>query len=167
MITCKNRPGLWSAILFTIGCSLTMIGMLWTSVPVAQASLPPRPTSQVSLKPQTPVSARITLLLEFPADWPWADVHWQELCTVVEWQDGWGNWHIVEGWRGALDDVTVNDTGMVSAFKTWWAAKKDYGTGPFRWVITQGLGGALLATSDSFYIPAAHNMSVTVKVSIE
>jgi len=49
--------------------------------------------------------------------------------SVVQWQDSAGNWHDVEGWRGTLDS-----TGYIR----WWVAARDFGTGPFRWVITGG-----------------------------
>ncbi len=49
--------------------------------------------------------------------------------SVVQWQDVNGNWHDVEGWRGTLDS---------SGYICWWVAAKDFGTGPFRWVITGG-----------------------------
>ena len=49
--------------------------------------------------------------------------------SVVQWQDSAGNWHDVEGWRGTLDS---------SGYIRWWVAAKDFGTGPFRWVITGG-----------------------------
>ena len=49
--------------------------------------------------------------------------------SVVQWQDSAGNWHDVEGWRGTLDS---------HGYIRWWVAAKDFGTGPFRWVITGG-----------------------------
>jgi hypothetical protein len=49
--------------------------------------------------------------------------------SVVQWQDINGNWHDVEGWRGTLDS---------NGYIRWWVAAKDFGTGPFRWVITGG-----------------------------
>jgi len=50
--------------------------------------------------------------------------------SVVQWQDSAGNWHDVEGWRGTLDNRGV---------RRWWVAAKDFGTGPFRWVV-EGAG---------------------------
>ncbi len=49
--------------------------------------------------------------------------------SVVQWQDSAGNWHDVEGWRGTLDS---------QGYIRWWVDAKDFGTGPFRWVITGG-----------------------------
>jgi len=49
--------------------------------------------------------------------------------SVVQWQDVNGNWHDVEGWRGTLDS---------HGYIRWWVAAKDFGTGPFRWVISGG-----------------------------
>lgn len=56
--------------------------------------------------------------------------------TVVQWQDSAGNWHDVEGWRGTLDDRGV---------RRWWVDAKDFGTGPFRWVI-EGANAASMAS---------------------
>jgi hypothetical protein len=54
--------------------------------------------------------------------------------SVVQWQDVNGNWHDVEGWRGTLDS---------SGYIRWWVAARDFGTGPFRWVITSGTGDSI------------------------
>jgi hypothetical protein len=173
MITVKHRPGVWLALLATIACSLAVVGMLWTPAPAARADLPPRPTAQATAtveakaKARPPVGAQIKLQVQFPADWPWASVHWQDLWTVVQWQDAWGDWHTVEGWQGELDDVVVNAAGVVSGHKTWWVAQKDFGTGPFRWVVTQGKGGTPLAASKSFDLPSFNREIVTAEMLLE
>jgi hypothetical protein len=169
MITIKHRSSVWLALLAAIACSLVVVGMPWASVPAAQADLPPRPTVpvQATTKPSPPVGAWIKLQVQFPADWPWASVHWQDLWTVVQWQDAWGDWHTVEGWQGELDDVAVDAAGMVSGHKTWWVAEKDFGTGPFRWVVTQGKGGTLLGASQSFDLPSFNRETVTAQMPLE
>jgi hypothetical protein len=43
--------------------------------------------------------------------------------------------------------------GTLDGQKIWWVAQRDFGTGPFRWVIYEGQGGRLLATSEPFYLP--------------
>jgi hypothetical protein len=55
-----------------------------------------------------------------------------------------GNWHDVEA---------------------WWVAAKDFGTGPFRWVIYRGQAGELLAISQAFYLPDAAGATTKLEVS--
>ncbi|MBN1814245.1 MAG: hypothetical protein JXA14_20570 [Anaerolineae bacterium] len=168
MSPARHRSSVWPTLLATIACSLAVVGMLsWTPVPAAQAGLPPRPTAEAQAKSRSVVGAQIQLQVQFPADWPWASVHWQDLWTVVQWQDAWGDWHVVEGWQGELDDVAVDDAGVVSGQKTWWVAEKDFGTGPFRWVVTRGKGGTLLAASKSFGLPSFSREIVTAAVLLQ
>ena len=75
--------------------------------------------------------------------------------TVVQWQDDLGNWHNVDEWQGTFE---ANQ-------KTWWVDAKDFSTGPFRWVVYQTPGGAVLAQSDPFYLPSAAFETVFVKIS--
>jgi hypothetical protein len=67
-----------------------------------------------------------------------------EAWTVVQWQDTNGGWQQVEGWQGTLE---------ADGSKRWWVAAKDFGKGPFRWVILARQGGQPLATSALFYLP--------------
>jgi hypothetical protein len=64
--------------------------------------------------------------------------------TIVQWQDGNGAWHNVEGWRAAL----------VGDYQEWWLGRNDYGTGPFRWCVLATPMGSIVASSDPFYLPA-------------
>jgi hypothetical protein len=79
--------------------------------------------------------------------------------TVVEWQDPFtGQWNAVEGWQG-----TVEQDGT----QTWWVASKDYGAGPFRWVILESkeadrLAGDQLAISEIFNLPQKRGEIVVV-----
>src|SRR5688572_5567394 len=50
------------------------------------------------------------------------------LGSVVQWQDGLGNWHDVDSWRSELTWLT-----SYVFFQPWGVAPKDFGTGPFRW----------------------------------
>ena len=72
---------------------------------------------------------------------------------MVEWGDGNGNWHAVENW------VTA-PTSQV----TWEVWPKDYGTGPFRWVIYDR--GAPLGTSQPFHLPSADGQVMDVVVML-
>lgn len=78
-----------------------------------------------------------------------------KLWSVVQWQDAGGNWHDVEAWRGVIDQSQ----------QMWWVAEKDFGTGPFRWVIYRDSGGEILAQSQQFFLPAANNQLIDVVIS--
>jgi LysM repeat protein len=66
--------------------------------------------------------------------------------TSVQWQDGLGQWHDVEGWQG-----TLNTAGQ----RVWWAGNDLLGNnGLYRWVVYQYQGGPVWATSLVFHFPA-------------
>ena len=73
--------------------------------------------------------------------------------TVVQWQGGMGQWHEVEGWRGQAQDGTI----------AWAVEEKDFGSGPFRWVVYHPQAGRIVGASYPFYLPHA-NQTVTVTV---
>ena len=107
-------------------------------------ALPPRPDQ---LTPTPTLGGAIELHIEGFRAGLWA---------VVQWQDGLGNWHDVEGWRGEPADERV----------IWWVAPKDFGTGPFRWAIYDGAAGDLLVACDPFYLPDWHGQVVRAAVSV-
>lgn len=79
--------------------------------------------------------------------------------TVIQWHcpsDGrsTGGWREVEGWQGAPTNSS-----------RWWVHPKDFGTGPFRWLVMTGPGGAEWAASASFYLPGQPNETLRVEVS--
>ncbi len=65
--------------------------------------------------------------------------------TVVQWQGGTGHWHDVEGWRGQAQNGTI----------VWTVEEKDFGSGPFRWVVYQPQMGRIIDASYPFYLPHA------------
>ena len=77
--------------------------------------------------------------------------------AVVQWQDSTGGWHDVEGWRSMLGE---------SGTKRWWVAPRDFGTGPFQWVIAQGTEGTQLAVSEPFTLPASANQTLQISLSL-
>ena len=68
----------------------------------------------------------------------------------------------VEGWQGTFDDA---QTG--GRTKQWWVAEKDFGTGPFRWLVYQEQGGPMLAASESFDLPAFNGAIVSVEPTLK
>ena len=125
----------------------------------AQVRLPPRPTPHEDGWNEGLGGATIELRVRF--DGAQQAAHWQELWTVVEWQDAFGAWHEVEGWRGTLDEM-VNGEGR----KVWWVSPGDLSKGPFRWTVYQSRFGGLLAHSDPFNLPGAADQTIRVNVAL-
>jgi hypothetical protein len=152
-----------------MGIIITLLA-LWLPAfaQAAPSALPPRPPiptpTPTSLPPaQSPtVMASIELHVRFGSKWSWETMTWQDLRTVVQWQDRLGNWHAVDGWRGALDEF-INDEGC----KVWWVAEDDFGSGPFRWAVTDGKSDKPIAASNSFNLPAHRNEQVLVEITLE
>ncbi len=156
MIT-KNQIRIHSIIIIASIVGMLLLGVWLPSLALAAPlALPPRPTpsptptpiSETTSRPEPPAGAHIAL--RAPAAPPGA---W----SIVQWQDEAGDWHDVKGWQGAFDSDTQ---------KVWWTAEKDFGTGPFRWMIHQGQGGRFLAASESFYLPEAANETMTIEVIV-
>jgi hypothetical protein len=80
-----------------------------------------------------------------------------QLWTVVQWQDGFGNWHDVKGWQGTLESGDR---------KTWWVLAADLSTGPVRWALYENPTGALIGLSESFYLPSFAGETILAKVSV-
>lgn len=65
--------------------------------------------------------------------------------AVVQWQDGMGWWHDVDGWRGSTGGGVI----------AWTVEEKDFGSGPFRWVVYHPQTGEVFGASYPFYLPEA------------
>ena len=168
------------AVLCAVGLAL-MMSPVQTTAQEPTPTLPEDtwtpgpPATKIPLPTATPAGARaqsksangrMELHAVFPAAWPWSEVHWQDVCTVVQWQDAWSDWHAVEGWRGTLDDVSTGVSDKIVGHKTWWVAAEDLGKGPFRWQAYRCGNGKLLATSAPFYLPSSPTMPEESQVSL-
>jgi hypothetical protein len=120
----NNRAG--PRIALIVACAVLLVASISSLVNVAKADLPPRPNPQPTPTPtqskgnKPPAGAQIILRAAFSPDWPWNQVDWQDLWTVVEWQNAEGAWYAVEGWQGTLDRVGVEVNGDVVGEKAWW-----------------------------------------------
>lgn len=85
---------------------------------------------------------------------------------MVQWQDGRGSWHTVEGWQGGLDRIALDESGGVVGVKTWWVGEAQLGGGPFRWSVYLKQGGTLLVRSGSFHLPSSQGEGVQVEVTL-
>lgn len=146
-------------VAFLIPVSLVLIGLLFVWVPasVVQAGpdLPVRSTPTPASNDDDdddddhdsgPLGATIELQAADPPDGAWA---------VVQWQNSVGGWEDVDGWQGPLPQNT-----------RWWVAEKDFGDGPFRWVMKHGIEGPVLGTSEAFNLPGGANETVRAAVSL-
>lgn len=135
----KKPSAQWARAILICGAAL-VVSLGW--IPQAVLALPPRPN------PRTPVKgASIELRVEGLGSDMWA---------VVQWLDGLGEWHDVDGWRGELEEQRV----------TWWVSPDHFADGPFRWVVYCGTDGEVLAASESFDLPGGHGQLVRVAVLI-
>lgn len=154
---------LWGTIAVSAGAPV-----LRQEVAPTSTRPPPPPLPSPTLEPafQAPTGGLIELRVHFPDDWPWDQGHWQDLWTVVQWQDRLGDWHIVEGWRGELDRIAIVQEGAVVGYKAWWVAHDDLDKGPFRWLVYRSDGGDLLASSPPFYLPEIGGATAWADVSL-
>jgi hypothetical protein len=123
------------------------------------------PTVTISspLSVHAPSGGLIELRVQFPRDG--IDFQWQELWTIVQWQDEFGHWHNVEGWQGSLDKVTEKNE-MIVGRKTWWLASDLFGKGPFRWMVYRVQKGKLVGESESFYLGECPGKTVIVETTL-
>lgn len=129
--------------------------------PSPSATPEPSPTTHLSEEPKKHEGGKVTLSVQFPQDWPWYEIDWHDLWTVVQWQDDYGNWHDVDGWQGGLDEVSEG-IGQ----KAWWFGEDLLGQGPFRWLIYREQEGVLLAQSQAFYLPDQTGGALSVSMSV-
>jgi hypothetical protein len=156
-----NKPPMLmpSALLIAGGIAvLVMATSLMVPAQPVWADLPPRPTPG-EWRGEELEKTTIELRVRFEDAQQAA--RWQELWTVVEWQDAFGDWHEVEGWRGALDEV-VRGEGR----KVWWVSLDDLGKGPFRWTVCRRPAGRPLAHSKPFHLPGTGEERVVVGVAL-
>lgn len=110
------------------------------------AELPPRPED---VPTPTPEPAHAGGGIELSATGATAPYE-----AVVQWQDGLGDWHDVDGWRGTVEDDHV----------LWYVAPEHFGLGPFRWIVYRA--DDTLAMSEPFDLPAADGALVRVSVAV-
>ncbi len=113
----------------------------------AEQGLPPRPPAPTSTP--TPPSIRgAFLLLETTPSIPGR-------LSDLQWQDVFGGWHDVNGWRGETEP---------DGTKLWWVAPRDMGTGPFRWRLYDLDGEEVIAVSPAFHLPEATGATIVVEI---
>lgn len=147
----KRKGSITDRVLFILPILLGAFLLAFAAPHSASAGLPPRPTPEPAKKTQ-PAGAYIQLQLAN------APVGTEGVWTIIQWGDGFGEWHDVTGWQGTVE---------LDGTQTWWVAPKDMDTGPFRWRILSSPTGSLLATSDSFLLPDQLQAVLVVPVEVE
>lgn len=79
----------------------------------------------------------------------------------VEWQDGLGQWHAVDGWQGLPDSVD----GLGRLLQQWNTGPENFGRGPFRWAVYTSQGGSLVGVSPSFNLPSTSRLNLITEMS--
>lgn len=74
----------------------------------------------------------------------------------VQWQDGLGAWHNVDGWQATVQP-DANNFQVVR----WTISPASYGQGPFRWVVVQP-DGSVWGVSPGFNLPTADGVDYTL-----
>ena len=165
----RSSESTLSSLVAFCGISLILLAAMLLTSPATSAAQPgapavlptrvdtPPPISRAKREPP-PVGAWIELRMACQPSC--AVLPWQEMWTVVQWQDGLGRWHDVEGWQGKMEVI-----GGDQATRSWWVDHKDFGAGPFRWLICQENCHNPLGASASFYLPDGLNRVVAVEVT--
>lgn len=136
-----NKRGL--KIVFSLSWLFLILALLSTP---ALAELPTRPGSTPTpAPPPEPKGGAIELAVSGAVS---------PVYAVVQWQDGLGGWHIVDGWRGELENNRV----------LWFVPEEMFGDGPFRWVVYNDQ--QTLAASDPFDLPTVDGQIVHVSVGL-
>lgn len=158
MLPIRRFRYVWSILLACIAIGALRLSTLPLSAD--NSSLPPRPTpsplvtpATATLIPSTPLPSPTPSPTPSPVPQSVSISHIllsvegaeMRLWTEVQWQGTDGQWHLVEGWRGWLD----------SGRKRWAVLPRNFGEGPFRWVVYARQGSAALAVSQSFNLPQA------------
>ena len=142
--------------------ALLLLGLLPGLALAAPADLPDRPLPNSSPAAN---GGKIVLKTVFGDEWSSTDLEWQDLWTVVQWQDRWGSWHDVTGWQGTLDKVYTSG-GQIKGMKSWWVPEELFGGGAFRWLLYKSQDGDLWVQSEDFELPERTRQTVTVEVEL-
>jgi hypothetical protein len=164
VVSATRRRLLWSLTL-SIVLVFTLSAVSSRPARADSGDLPPRPTPE-PITTSSPIGSYIRLHVAFPEPWPWTTRPWQTTLTQVQWQTGEGDWIDVTGWYGAIDDVAIDTERTVTGTKTWWVAPRDYGTGPFRWLVTNEGNETPLAVSKAFTLPVRSGSTLDIAVSL-
>ena len=164
----NRTTGLWLVL------SVILVGLaapLAASAAAGSAYLPPRPPTPTPTPSPSPT----------PSSVPGTSRSWErpagssielvtslgesttitQLWLAVQWEDAAGGWHDVDGWQGGFDYVSQG-----RGIKTWWVDPKDFASGPFRWVLSQGDHGSILGTSAPFKLPGAQGEVLIIRVDL-
>ena len=136
-----------------------------TGTPTPAPAQTPPPTAGADGWPEEGIN--IVLQVAFSPNWPWDEVHWQELEITVQWQAADGQWHDVQGWKGTLNQVITGEEEQVIGIKSWWVGEAASGAGYFRWLVNRCVGCAPLAASEPFYLPSYQSVTLRVDVSLD
>jgi len=167
----SHKTGTWLIGLISIG----LVCLLGSSVPRQARAAPLEPVSTLPPRPGLPTATPTPLPTSTPApvspSLPLSKGyillhvanHTAVTWSVVQWQDGLGDWHEVEGWQGELD--ALDNVQPERQWKVWGVAFENFGQGPFRWVVYSATGD-VLGVSSNFDLPRAQSDWVAVEITV-
>ena len=126
------------------------------------AALPPRPTPAITPLP-TPTPLPKPAQKQETAPVPLSHILLTVtplqggLWTAVEWQGEDGAWHGVAGWQGTL----------MAGRQRWAVFARNFGQGPFRWVVYAAADKAVLGTSAPFHLPKTNGEELLIRVKLD
>jgi hypothetical protein len=143
-------------VLGLVGAALVAVPPARSATPIPLAPTATRPAPMTLVPTMTP-----PVVAPVVKDGAYVELHVTHrpaVWTVVQWQDGSGLWHAVDGWQGMTDGQ-----GVVR----WWVSPAQFGEGPFRWAVYEKPGGVLLATSHPFDLPQVSRQRIVVEVPLQ
>jgi hypothetical protein len=141
-------------ILALLALGATPLQLALAKVTTATPSVTPvTPVPPVTPAPPPPSEGSIAVTVVNPPAGAWAAVQWS--------LPGGSAWVNVDTWTSPLKQ---DEYGWMAH----WVDPKDYGAGPFRWVVYDkdpSQGGEVWGTSASFYFPTKHGEVVWSQVT--
>lgn len=135
--------GLTAGLLLTQANASAATPPPWVRTPLPTSTRTPTVLPPL---PITPIPDYGVIILQFNRPHP------KDPYTVVQWLAGDGSWRDVMEWRGEMD------TDFSNIQKIWTVFPRDFGAGPFRWVVYDGRGGPVWAVSGSFTLPGSQEI---------
>ncbi len=80
---------------------------------------------------------------------------------AVQWLDGYGVWHTVDGWQGSPS--SVSQEGVL--FQDWAIGPELLGKGPFRWIVYDFYGGTVIGVSPNFNMPTVSRQELFMSMA--
>jgi len=134
------------SLVLVLASSISLVLLLTSAAP---DSLPPRPTPPATEEQKVPQGAFLQLQAGMETAGAW---------SMIQWQGTDGVWYDVDGWRGQVEP---------DGTKTWWVAKEDLNTGPFRWLVMASEDSPAEGMSEPFMLQPLVRVTQVVTLTLD